>query len=500
MRRGALCFGLWLGAGALAAAPAPVTPVPAPAAAAPVAMALAIVVADQTALRAEARDSATQHAVLWAGDRLEVRAERVDFLQVYDHRRERAGFVRASQLRRIALGSADAADLMAVVRFLRDSPGDEALGIAYAAAYLQAAPASAIGAEIFDALGTLADRLAERASANRNAARNVLFAAHLEVAASYGIRISSFMQAGRMRLCYDGEAFRRVLALTASDLQKAGAALALTRPDCVDPDLTPMQRHALDDWRRDVLDRAPRQDLPELLKNRLRLRSAAVWASIAFQRSRRRGEDAATAAVRAVQELASVDPAQLAENDADARSEAAVRVGASRWAAEAVPRSKSTLKIVTRAGEPGQTCIALVDPQHGPDQPLFRRCTFGTVWPQSARVNAQGNALALAVQPLEGWRELWVFHRSGDGWLLDIAPPGTDGPDLGYIEFAGWVPGGKQLLAARETRSGGHFQRSFELLDIGTLKVLKKAEQPAHLSPFYRWQDPEWKRQTLSLR
>ncbi|MGD9584388.1 MAG: hypothetical protein AB7V26_12080 [Lysobacterales bacterium] len=498
MKRALLLIGLLLGVGARAGT-APAAPLPSPAAAAPAAMALAIVVADQTALRAEARDSATQHAVLWAGDRLEVRAERLDFVQVYDHRRERAGFVRQSQVRRISLAAADAPELMAVVRFLRDSPGDEALGIAYAAAYLQAAPASAIGAEIFDALGTLADRLAERASANRSAARNVLFAAHLELAASYGIKISSFMQGGRMRLCYDGEAFRRVLALEASDPQKANAALALTRPDCVDPDLTPVARHALDDWRREVLDRAPRQHLSELLKNRLRLRSAAVWASIAFQRSRR-GEDAGEAAARAVDELASVAPAQLAESDGDAMSEAAIRVGASRWAAEAAPRNKSTLRIVTRAGEPGQTCIALVDPQHGPEQALLSRCTFGTVWTQSARVNAQGSALALAVQPLEGWRELWLFHKSGDGWLLDIAPPGSDGPDLGYIEFAGWVPGGKQLLAARETRSGGHFQRSFELLDIGTLKVLKQAEQPAHLSPFYRWQDPEWKRQTLSLR
>ena len=37
--------------------------------------ALAIVVEDQSALRAEPRRSATQHAVLWAGDTLEVRGE-----------------------------------------------------------------------------------------------------------------------------------------------------------------------------------------------------------------------------------------------------------------------------------------------------------------------------------------------------------------------------------------------------------------------------------------
>ena len=107
---------------------------------------LAIVVQDKTALRAEARDSAIQHAVLWAGDTLEVRGERLDYLQVYDHRRERAGFVRATEVRRLSLAPENASELSAIVSFLRDSVGEESLGIAYAAAYLQAAPAKMIGA------------------------------------------------------------------------------------------------------------------------------------------------------------------------------------------------------------------------------------------------------------------------------------------------------------------------------------------------------------------
>lgn len=460
---------------------------------------LAIVVQDRTALRAEARDSATQHAVLWAGDTLEVRGERLDFLQVYDHRRERAGFVRLSSVRRMDPQPENASELFAVTRFLRDSVGDEALGIAYAAAYLQAAPAEAIGADAFDALGTLADRLARQASMNRSAAREVVFAAHLEVAAHYGIHIRSFEVGGRMQLCYDGEAFRRVLALPASAEQKARAALALTRPECVDPDLTAAQHHALDQWRIEVLDRAPREQLSELTRNRLRVRSAAVWASVAFQRTRR-GEDGQEAATRALEELSRVDPRQLAESDADDYTEAAVRVGASRWAAEPVIETKSELRIVSEPGQPGQTCIALVDKTHGRAAPLLERCTFGTVWTQSARANTQGTALALAVQPLEGWRELWLFHREGDAWRVDVAPPGADSPDVGYIEFAGWVPGGKKLLAARESKSEGRFTQSFELLDIGTLNVDKRADKPDYLSVFYRWQDPQWKRQTLSLR
>ena len=443
---------------------------------------LAIVVNDKTALRAEARDSATQHAVLWAGDTLEVRGERLDYLQVYDHRRERAGFVRVSEVRRLSLQPEDAADLFAVTRFLRDSIGDES-----------------IGADAFDALGTLADRLAQRASLNRSAAQEVVLAAHLEVVASYGIHIRSFEQAGRMQLCYDGEAFRRVLALPASDEQKARAALALTRPECVDPDLTPVQRHAIDTWRTEVLARAPRDQLSELLKNRLRVRSAAVWASVAFQRMRR-GEDGPEAAQRALQELTSVDPRQLADSDVDSYSEAAVRVGASRWAAEPLVTSKSELAIVTEAGEAGQTCIALVDKKHGSKSALLKRCTFATVWNNSVRVNAQSTVLALAVQPLEGWRELWVFQRDGDAWRVDAVPPGTDSPDVGYIEFAGWVPGSRKILAARESKVAGRFQQSYEVLDLATLSVDKRADKPDYLSVFYRWQDPVWKRQTLSLR
>lgn len=463
------------------------------------ATALAIVAQDKTALRAEARDSAIQHAMLWAGDTLEVRGERLDYLQVYDHRRERAGFVRASEVRRLSLQSENAAELFAITQFLRDSVGDESLGIAYAAAYLQAASATLIGADVFDALGTLADRLARRASINRSAAQEIVLAAHLEVVASYGIHIRSFEQGGRMQLCYDGEAFRRVLALPASDDQKARAALALTRPECVDPDLTPTQRHDLDSWRTGVLDRAPRDHLSGLLKNRLRVRSAAVWASVAFQRTRR-GEAGGEAAERALQELLQVDPRQLAESDAEDYAEASIRVGASRWAAQPLIALKSDLGVATETGEPGQTCVALTDKTHDRKTPLLKRCTFATVWRNSVRVAPQGDALALAVQPMEGWRELWVFHRIGNQWQVDIAPPGADTPDVGYIEFAGWIPGGKKMLAARESKIDGRFQQSFEVIDIATLNVDKRADKPEYLSLFYRWQDPLWKQQTLSLR
>jgi hypothetical protein len=459
----------------------------------------AIVAIDQAPLRAAPRDTAQQQVVLWQGDSLEVRGKRMDYLQVYDHRRERMGYVRATQVRILSLQPEDAPDLLAVVRFLRDTPGAEALGIAYAAAYLKAAPAKDIGAEAFDALGSMAERLARRASSNRSKANDAVIAAHLEVVAGYGVGVRSREHDGRMQLCYDGEAFRRVMALNASDDQKARAALALTRQECIDPDLTPVDRAGLDAWRADVLERAPRTNLPEYMKNRLRMRNAAVWSSIAFERVRR-GEPATEAASLALQELASVNKQELSEDDAAAYSDAAVRVGASRWAAEPVLPAAPGLAVVTAAGQPGETCIRLVDKKHGEAAPLLQRCTFGTVWSGSARANAQGTALALAVQPLDAWRELWVFHQGSNGWTVDVVPPAGDAPDIGYVEFAGWVPGARKLLAAREARIAGRFVQSFEVLDLETLAVEKHADKPNALSLFYRWQDATWKRQTVSLR
>ena len=459
-----------------------------------------IVVIDQSALRAAPRESAQQQVVLWQGDSLEVRGRKMDYLQVYDHRRERAGYVRASQVRPLSLQPQDATDLLAVVRFLRDTPGAEALGIGYTAAYLRAAPGKDIGAEAFDALGTMAERLARRASSNRSKANDAVIAAHLEVVAGYGVAVRSLERDGRVQVCYDGDAFRRVLALPASAEQKARAALALTRQDCIDPELTPFDRSALDAWRADVLERVPRTDLPEFLRNRLRMRTAAVWSSLAFERARR-GEPAAEAAARALQELTGVNRQELAEDDAYAYSDAAVRVGAIRWAAEPVPAHAPVgLAVVTAAGQPGETCIKLVDAKHAEKSPLLQRCTYGTVWANSARANAPGTALALAVQPLDGWREMWVFHRSADGWTVDVVPPAGDAPEIGYVEFAGWVPGGRKMLAAREVRSAGKFSQTFEVLDLETLAVEKHADKPGSLSLFYRWQDPAWKGQTVSLR
>lgn len=471
---------------------------------------IAIVTQDQSSLRSAPRDSAPQQAVLAQGDSLEIRGQKGDYLQVYDHRRERAGFIRATQVRSQSLKPEAAPELLSVVRFLRDTPGSESLGIGYAAAYLRAAPAEAINGEAFDALGAMAERLARRASARQGKPGGDALAAHLEVAAAYGVEMLSFERDGQVQLCYNGDAHRRVLALPSTDSQKALAALALTKHECVAPNLNPVERFAQDNWRADVLDRVEMRDLPEVLKNRMHLRKAGVWASLAFQRARRPELAPATvqaAANRALQELAAINKTELAETDASAYSDAAIRVGASRWAVEpalagdaASSQPITKLSVRLSPGQPGETCVHVVDAKHDLKNPLFTRCTYGVVWAASATPNRQGTALALAVQPLDTWREMWVFQQGLQGWGVDVVPPALDNPNLGYVEFAGWVPGTTQMLAAREAKIDGRYKTSFEVLRTANLEVEKQADQPKSLSVFYRWQDPLWKGQTVSLR
>lgn len=464
----------------------------------------AIVTRDRTSLRAAPRVSAQQQALLWQGEVLEIRGERLDYLHVYDYKRERAGFVHASHVRRLRLTAEEAPDLLAVVRFLRDTPGAEAMGIGLAAAYIQAATPEMLrgepGIDALDAFGTFADRLARRASSGMAQSKTVeaTLSAHLDVASRYGVNFVNHERAGRMHICYDGDAFRRLLGMPSTPEQRARAALALTRHECVPPDLGPLARNGLDEWRADMLDRVDTSALPGYLMNRVQMRRASVWASLAYQRARM-GESGDAAAIRAITELAGINKSELAEGDLAAYNEAAMRVNASRWAAVPPAPAAQTkrVRIVTAAGEPGETCVSLVDAE----KPLATRCTYGIVWANSATVNREGTALALAVQPMDTWREMWLFRREADGWwTVSVLPPATTMPDIGYAEFAGWVPGGRQMLIARESRGEGKYRRNFEIVRLDTLAVARQAGDPDVLGAFQRWQDPSWKEQTLSIR
>jgi hypothetical protein len=469
-------------------------------------MPAAIVVQDRTVLRATARDSGQEQAVLWQGETVEVRGERLDYVQIYDHRRERAGFVRASEVRRVDLTPEAAPELLSVVRFLRDTVGSEALGIAFAAAYIEVAPGDVLpgpdGIDAIDALATMADRLARQASSGiqRTKAASEALAAHLEAAARYGVNFASYEHDGRMVVCYDGDAHRRVIAMRSSAEQRARAALALIRPACFDREPSPSERYRADAWRADVLDRVDASKLPGYLKNRIAMARANVWASLAYQRARM-DESANAAAQRALAELAAVDTTQLTDVDLAAYNDAAMRVGASRWAAAsaAAPPTRNP-QIVARRGQLGETCIELIEVRAESRKQLAKRCTYGIVWINSATLNREGNALALAVQPMEGWREIWVFRKDAGGWTIRVLPPAATDPNLGYIEFAGWIPGGKEVLVAREARGEGKYKRSFEVLSLDTLAADRQASDPRNLSAFKRWQDPMWRRDTVSVR
>ncbi|MBS0396092.1 MAG: hypothetical protein JSR54_15845, partial [Proteobacteria bacterium] len=440
--------------------------------------AFAIVIQNQVALRGAARDSAPQQAVLWQGELLEVRGEALDYLQVYDHRRERAGYVKARDVYRTGFAAQDAPELLAVVRFLRATPGAEALGIGLTAAYLKAAPPEQLTAEPFDLLGTFAERLAERASARQpGGASAATLAAHLEVVAQYGVRLPSFERDGAVQVCYDGEMFRRVLAMPGAEpAARARAALGLTRPECVDPALSPTTRQAYDEWRADVLERVPPAQLDGELRARLHARRAAVHAALAFAQARR-GLPAQAEGARARDELAAADASALSEAGRREYEEAGIRVGASRWAAEppAPAPASHGLGIVARPAASGETCVLLVDSAHDERAPLARRCTYATVWAGSARPSPSGTALALAVQPLEAWRELWLFRRVAGEWRVSVLPPAISTGGVAYVEFAGWVPGRERLLVARESAQDGRYRRRFEVIELNGLAVERGA-------------------------
>ena len=459
--------------------------------------ALAIVVQDHAALRAAPRSSAAELTRLWQGDVLEIRGGHAGYLKVYDYFHERGGYLREDAARQVELSETAAPGLLAVIRFLRESPGSEPLGISYGAAYLKAAPPRAITAEAFGAIAQMAERLADRAS--DGAAPLADFAPHLDAVGQFGVRMREFEHNGRMRVCYDGELFHRVLALPGAQAEeRARAALGLTRPDCIDPDLGPAPRAALDAERSQLLDSVKDNELTAMTRSRIHARRAGTWASLAYGQDRL-GDVAGAAAERARAELLAVHPDELGDDRRPEYVDAVLRVSAIRWAASPPAPQPGPLTLSLSPGDPGQTCIGLEDARRPHAAAIIRRCTYGVVRPASIRLIPQGPALLLAVQPMESWRELWVFHERAGGWTLDVLSPGLDDPEEGYVDYAGYVPGTRRLLIAREVKVRGRFRRSFEELRLDDFALVRQASSPELLRDFGRWQDVAWRRDTLAL-
>jgi hypothetical protein len=458
---------------------------------------LAIVVQDHAALRAAPRSGAAELTRLWQGDVLEVRGEHAGYLKVYDYRRERGGYLRGDAARPVELSATAAPELLAVLRFLRETPGSEALGISYGAAYLKAVSPQAVTAEPFAAIAEMAERLADRASGGTEHVADV--ASHLEVVEQFGVHMRSFERNSRMRVCYDGELFHRVLTLPeAQPEERAQAILGLTRPDCIDPDLGPVARASLDTERARLLEQVKDGGLSAMTRSRLHARSAGVWAALAYAHERR-GEPAGAPAERALAELIAVRPDDLGDDRRPEYVDAVLRVGAIRWAGALPARQSGPLTLSAAPGEPGQTCMTLEDAHRPRAGRIIRRCTYGLVRMASIQAFSQGSALVLAVQPLEGWRELWVFHERAGAWVIDVIPPGLDNPEEGYVDFAGYAPSTRRLLIAREVKERGRFRRSFEELRLDDLALVRQASSPELLRDFGRWQDIAWRRDTLAL-
>ena len=484
---------------------------------------VALVADDPAVLRNAPRDDAPAQATLWRGDWLEVRGETAGFLRVYDHRHERPGYIRPTIVRVHRLEPASTQELTAVVRFLRDANGGESLGIGYAALALRAAPAGTDTSEMLAAIGTMADRLARRASATRADARNTMLTAHIEVAESYGVKFKSIeitatgnaIASGpqRTRLCYDGEAWERVLATrTAAPLERTRAALFLAARSCQDRTtlaLEPTEARAWNDRRIQALQSIeyPAENaLPPALLGRVRLRRAEALAWRAFDEARRGNFDpAARAEGAAVRELALTDRGVLAPEDVDLYEDVAIRVAASRWATEPEQKqaAKRTVEVVFAPRDEGETCVRVVQTVAGKTRAVGERCTYGLVWKNALRWAPSGTVATIAVQPLAAWTEVWVLRRDDDAsWTIETLTPATADPDtaVGYVEAAGFSPDGARLLLVREARAGAQVTRRFQVVETTTLIVEKWAAHADKLGAFKRWGSPSWRAGTLALR
>lgn len=479
--------------------------------------AVGLVMQPNVSLKSAPKDSARELAVLWQGEWVEVRDKRMDYLEVYDHKRERVGFVKVTHLRQSKFHQSETKEFLTLVRYLRDNRGSNSLGISLASAYLKAASVQEMnseeGAEVLHAIGTFADRIADRASSTKQLGKTAsrYLSQQMEVATQYGVHFKNIQNNDQVKVCYEGEAYRQVLGLPASPQLKATAALSLTNARCISADLTPVQRAQVDVWRANVITQVPLDGLPDYLKNRVELRKASLLSALSYAQTRFANHpealklssikgSAAGLMQQALTAFSHVDKSELPDQDWPSYNNTAMLVNANRWALLQNNKKQKlgAYQLEIRKGKVGETCVSLTAKNN--KKPLVERCTYSVVWGQSATINRKKNAIALAVQPMAGWTELWVFQKNKAGWQVTALPPASREAGLGYVEFAGWAPNGKQILLAKESRAEGIYQRRFEVVNLASLSVARQARDASILGAFRRWQDPAWKANTVSLR
>ena len=107
--------------------------------------------------------------------------------------------------------------------------------------------------------------------------------------------------------------------------------------------------------------------------------------------------------------------------------------------------------------------------------------------------------MVLAVQPLESWRELWVFHPNARAGRSMCSRRGSTIPKRVTSSSRASHPAPARLLMAREVKERGRFRRRFEELRLDDLALVRQASTPELLADFGRWQDVAWRRDTLAL-
>lgn len=434
----------------------------------------ALVIPEQLGLRAAPRDGAPVLTPLIRGEALEVRGQQGDWLQVWDHGRERGGYVRSGAL--LAL-ERDPAALLVQLRLARQQIGAEGLGLGLAAALIERAEVDwlrgAQGAELLEHLILLQERLAARANAGHSGAL-----LQAQVAARYGHPLRQLARAdGSQWLCPASEPASLLRGLPgANAAQQARAALQLSASgDCAVGSL---------DERLARLQDIELKDLPPPLRKALLLRRAGLQASLAY--ARRADEAAARASAQAaLADWLRLNPAEFDEDDQALLREASIRLAPARWLVQdAASLKRGKLELQRVAGAPGQSCLQIAQKTH---------CSHGQPLWASLRATPDGQALLLAVQTLEAWTELWRLGADGS---LQVLPPAAALPGASAIGVAEWAGADRgQLLVAREAVLDGKALRRFEILPVDSLHAapLRWAGEPMLLAAFQRGAAAEWK-------